>query len=82
MTWLNYGSTRQSGENDKEGVNFMEATETAKIAHAFYHAHGDKAELEAAQRENHFREEGNEAEAENWRSIRSSIRRMRGANQS
>ena len=60
----------------------MELTKTATIAHAFYQAHGDKAELEAAQRENHFRESGDEEEAENWRSIRGSIRRMRGANQS
>lgn len=60
----------------------MEATQTAKIAHALYQAHGDKAELEAAQRENQFRDAGNEDEAENWRSIRGSIRRLRGANQS
>ncbi len=60
----------------------MQTTETATIARALYQTHGDKAEFEAAQREKHFREEGNEAEAENWRSIRGSIRLMRGANQS
>lgn len=60
----------------------MQVTKTATIARALYQTHGDKAELEAAQREHHFREEGNDAEAENWRSIRGSIRRLRGANQS
>lgn len=60
----------------------MQATDTAKIAHALYQSHGDRAELEAAQREKYFRDAGNETEADNWRSIRGSIRRMRGANQS
>lgn len=60
----------------------MKITKTAQIAHAFYQAHGDKAELEAAQRENQFRDAGNDLEADNWRSIRGSIRRLRGANQS
>lgn len=60
----------------------MEVSKTSEIAHALYQAQGDKAELEAAKREKHFRDAGNEVEAENWRSIRGSIRRLRGANQS
>jgi hypothetical protein len=60
----------------------MQATQTAALARSLYQTHGDKAELEAAQRERHFKEAGNDAEAENWRSIRESIRRLRGANQS
>lgn len=60
----------------------MDIIKTKEIAHALYRAHGDKAEFEAAQRENHFKKTGNEAEAANWRAIRGSIRQMRGANQS
>ena len=60
----------------------MDTIKTSEIAHALYHAHGDKAELEAARRENLSKAEGNMAEAENWRSIRGRIRRLRGANQS
>jgi hypothetical protein len=54
----------------------------SEIAHALYRARGDKAEYEAAQREQQFRAEGNTDEAANWRAIRGSIRQMRGANQS
>ena len=60
----------------------MQATKTATLARALYQAHGDKAELKAAQRERYFRKTGHDAEAENWRSVRESIRSMRGANQS
>lgn len=60
----------------------MEIIKTAEIAHALYRAHGDRAELEAAQRERHFKDAGNNDEAASWRAIRASVRRMRGANQS
>lgn len=60
----------------------MNIVKTSEIAWSLYQAHGDKAELQAAQRENHFKSEGDMVEAENWRAIRSSIRRLRGANQS
>ena len=60
----------------------MDVIKTTEIAGALYRAHGDKAEFEAAQRENRFRTAGNEDEAGNWRAIRERIRRMRGANQS
>lgn len=59
----------------------MDIIKATEIAQALYSAHGDKAEWEAAQRENQFKEEGNEDEAENWRSIRGHIRRLRGPNQ-
>lgn len=60
----------------------MKATQTATLARALYQTHGDKAELETAQREKHSRDAGNNTEAKNWRSIRDNIRSMRGANQS
>jgi hypothetical protein len=43
---------------------------------------GGRAEYEAAQREQEFTSAGNKEEAEYWRAIRGSIRRMRGANES
>lgn len=60
----------------------MDVIKTTEIARALYRAHGDKAEFEAAQCENRFKGSGNEDEVENWRAIRGSIRRIRGANQS
>ncbi|SMX33488.1 hypothetical protein [Maliponia aquimaris] len=60
----------------------MDVTKVIEIAHALYRARGDKAEVEAAQKERHYRETGDEQEAETWRRIRGSIRQMRGANES
>jgi hypothetical protein len=60
----------------------MDVVKTAELARALYRAHGNKAELEAAQRERAFKEAGNGVEAANWRAIRDSIRQARGANQS
>ena len=60
-------------------TNRMKITE---IAHSLYAAHGDKAELEAARRENESKQSGDSGEAETWRAIRGAIRGIRGANQS
>ncbi|MBO6883201.1 MAG: hypothetical protein MRY75_03365 [Marivita sp.] len=60
----------------------MDMVKASEIARALYRAHGDRAEAEAAQRENEFTDAGNMDEAAYWRSIRGSIRQMRGANQS
>ncbi|WP_409197309.1 hypothetical protein [Jannaschia sp. W003] len=51
-------------------------------AHALYHAHGDVAEAEAAQKARRFAEAGRANEAEDWRAVRIAIRQMRGALQS
>ena len=59
----------------------MEVVKTTELAHALYHAHGDKAELEAAQHERAAADAGNAEEAADWRAIRSTVRRLRGANQ-
>ena len=50
-------------------------------AHALYRAHGDKAEAEAALRERTAKKAGKTEEARDWRRIRASITRLRGANQ-
>jgi hypothetical protein len=60
----------------------MDTIKTTEIAHALYRAQGDQAEAEAARRERQFAEAKNEEEAARWREIRSSIRAIRGANQS
>ncbi len=60
----------------------MDMIKTKEIAHALYRARGGKAEAEAAQRERLSRDAGDSQEAASWRSIRSSIRHLRGANQS
>lgn len=60
----------------------MDVVKATEIAHALFRAHGDKAEYEAAQREQKYKDAGNADEARYWRAIRGSIRQMRGANQS
>lgn len=60
----------------------MDVIKANEMAHALYRAHGDKAELEAAQREQQFSSDGDEDQASYWRMIRASIRQLRGANQS
>jgi hypothetical protein len=60
----------------------MDVIKATEIAHALYRSHGDKAEALAAQREHHYRDAGDSEEATYWRTIRGSIRQMRGANQS
>lgn len=60
----------------------MDTIKITEIARALYRTHGDKAEFEAAQCEKRFKNAGNNDEADIWRAIRGSIRRMRGANQS
>ncbi len=54
---------------------------TSEYAQALYRAHGNKAEVEVAQRERRAVEAGKTAEAMDWRRIRASIRQIRGANQ-
>jgi hypothetical protein len=66
----------------EKGEIEMEMVKVTEIAQALYNAHGDKAELEAAKRQNTSEEAGDKQEAANWKAIRSSIRRLKGANQS
>lgn len=60
----------------------MDVLKKHEIARALFRVHGDKAELEAAQKERAFKTAGNRTEATHWRAIRESIRQARGANQS
>jgi len=57
-------------------MNMMEIHENAR---RLYQAHGDKAELEAAQKARLLKEKGNVEEAEDWVKIREAIAQMRGA---
>jgi hypothetical protein len=56
----------------------MKMQDIAQHAHALYRAHGDKAEVEAAQRAASEAQSGNAAEAEKWRKIRLHIKELRG----
>ena len=60
----------------------MDQVKAREIAHALYRSYGDKAEVLAAQRETQYKDAGDTGEATYWRTIRGSIRQMRGANQS
>lgn len=60
----------------------MDMMKVSEYAHALYSAHGDKAELEAAQHQKEHEAAGREDEAQIWLSVRSAIRQLKGANQS
>ena len=60
----------------------MEASKIAEYARSLYDAHGDKAELEAAQKARECREAGNAAEAETWDAVRKAVSQIRGAHES
>lgn len=59
----------------------MEASKVAEYARALYEAHGDKAEVEAAQKAKQHEDAGEKKDAETWRAIRAAIREIRGAHQ-
>ena len=59
----------------------MEAIKVAEYAQALYAAHGDRAEAEAAHRANAALDAQKMDEAQNWKAVRASIRRLRGPNQ-
>ena len=56
----------------------MNAVEIQDCARRLYEAHGDKAELEAAQHAKEQLEKGNKDDAEDWQRIREAIALMRG----
>lgn len=60
----------------------MEPRQVTQHARALYDAHGDKSEVEAAQKAKACRDAGKVDEAEDWAAIREAIRILRGANQS
>lgn len=60
-------------------MNIIEIQESAQM---LYHAHGDKAEFEAAQKARALKETGNTQEAGDWIRIRRAIAQMRGSNYS
>ncbi|MBV7378392.1 hypothetical protein [Maritimibacter dapengensis] len=60
----------------------MDMQQVSQYARSLYDAHGDKAEAEAAAKMRACAEAGKNKEAEDWQSVRASIRALRGANQS
>jgi hypothetical protein len=60
----------------------MEASRIDDVAQRLYRAHGDRAELEAAQKAKDCEDRGSQDEARTWRSVRERIRILRGPNQS
>jgi hypothetical protein len=55
----------------------MKETEVAEYARQLLEAHGDKAEAEAAHKEQEARDGGDQSGADNWRRIRLAIHEMR-----
>lgn len=60
----------------------MDAIQSTQYARALLDAHGNKAELEAAQKMRLCAEQGKHDEAEDWKQIRMAISQMRGPRQS
>lgn len=56
----------------------MDSMAIHDYARRFVGAHGDKAELEAAQRAANCERQGEKQQAEDWRRIQAAIREMRG----
>lgn len=56
----------------------MDTKEIHDYARRFVGAHGDKAELEAAQKAAECERQGDKSQAEDWRRIQAAIKEMRG----
>ena len=55
----------------------MDTVDVAGYARKLFKAHGDRAEVEAAQKAVKYEKSGDTAQAENWKRIRSAIANMR-----
>jgi regulator of protease activity HflC (stomatin/prohibitin superfamily) len=60
----------------------MQEMEIQDYARQLLDAHGDKAQVEAAQKARAFEEKGNADEATTWRQIEAAIKLMRGPRES
>lgn len=60
----------------------MQASEVHSYARKLYAAHGDNAELEAAQKAREFEQAGDHDQAEVWNRVRAVIAELRGPNMS
>ena len=56
----------------------MQMMQVHDYARRLYEAHGDRAELEAAQKATALEAAGDKAQAETWRRVQRSIKEMRG----
>ena len=57
----------------------MNALEIHECAEELYRAHGDKSELEAAQKSRELRDAGKISQSKDWQKIRQAIAQLRGA---
>lgn len=71
-----------SGLRNEKEDGPMEAREIHDYARRFVGAHGDKAELEAAQKAAECERQGQRAQAIDWRRIQAAIKEMRGPHSS
>ena len=60
----------------------MDTIQIQKQAQMLFAAHGDKAELEAAQKAKKLEDEGTKEEAQSWRKVQQAINQMRGPHSS
>jgi hypothetical protein len=60
----------------------MDMNEIHDYARRFVGAHGDKAEVEAAQRAAECEKQGDKSQAQDWRRIEAAIKEMRGPHSS
>jgi regulator of protease activity HflC (stomatin/prohibitin superfamily) len=60
----------------------MQELEIQDYARQLLDAHGDKAQVEAAQKARAFEEKGNADQAKTWRQIEAAIKLMRGPRES
>jgi hypothetical protein len=56
----------------------MDATTIHDHARRLFEAHGDRAELEAAQKATECARNGDEAQARDWRRVQAAISQLRG----
>ena len=60
----------------------MQSTELHEHAQKLLQTHGDKAELDAAQKAQKYKDEGKQKQASDWDRIGASIREIRGPHES
>ena len=56
----------------------MKTTDVQEYAQSLYQVHGDKAELEAAQKARSLEEAGKLEDAADWRKIRDALKLLKG----
>jgi hypothetical protein len=81
-TVLVHGLASPAASKKEAGAMRMSETDIYEYARQLLDAHGDKAEVEAAQMARSCEEQGNNELAQNWRRVEKALRLMRGPNES